>query len=281
MSSTRYACGIILHPAGHTRSPAMHRAAYRTLGLDATYQAYDVPPDRLVETLTRLRAEGLRQLAVSIPHKEAMLAHVDELEPVGRAIGAINTVTLVGERWVGTNTDWIGAIRALEREGPIEGGTAGVLGAGGTARALVYGLRQRGCEVTVLNRTVSRAQALVDELGATRAAGLEALAEIRPGILVNTTSVGLNEDRSPVPAETLGPGMVVLDAVYSPERTRLLRDAAERGARTVGGKWMLVHQAVEQLRRWTCLIDTPPEEAALAQIPEVMARAFDEAGAAG
>jgi shikimate dehydrogenase len=229
--------------------------------------------------LAELRAEGLRQLAVSIPHKEAMLDYVDEVEAVGRAIGALNTVTLEGDRWVGTNTDWMGAIRALERAGPIDGRRAVVLGAGGTARALVYGLRQRGCEVFVLNRTVARARALVDELGATRAAGLDALAGLKPEILVNTTSVGMNEDRSPVPGHALHAGMVVLDAVYAPERTRLLQDAAACGARSVGGKWMLVYQAVEQLRRWTRLIDAPPDESALAGIPEVMARAFDEAGA--
>ncbi len=273
-----YACGIVLHPAGHTRSPAMHRAAYEALGLDATYTAHDVPPERLSDALATLRREGVRQLAVSIPHKEAMLEHVDALEPVAREIGAINTVTLQDARWVGTNTDWIGAIRALERAGPVDGQRAVVLGAGGTARALVYGLRARGCHVTVLNRTVERAQTLVDELGAAQAAGLERLAELDPEILVNTTSVGMNEDRSPVPAEALREGMVVLDAVYAPEETTLLRDARARGARPVGGKWMLVYQAVEQLRRWTSLLPAPPSEAQLAAMPDVMAHAFDEAG---
>ena len=275
--SAAHACGIVLHPAGHTRSPAMHRAAYAALGIDATYTAHDVPPERLGEALAALRRDGVRQLAVSIPHKEAMLEHVDELEPVAREIGAINTVTLEDDLWVGTNTDWIGAIRALERAGPVDGQRAVVLGAGGTARALVYGLRARGCHVSVLNRTVERAQILVDELGASQAAGLERLSELDPEILVNTTSVGMNEDRSPVPADSLREGMVVLDAVYAPEETTLLRDAAARGARPVGGKWMLVYQAVEQLRRWTERLPEPPSEAQLAAMPDVMAHAFDEA----
>ena len=206
-------CGIVLHPAGHTRSPAMHTAAYAALGLDADYRAFDVPPEALDAACARFRAEGLRQLAVSIPHKEAMMAHVDELEPVGRAIGAINTVTLDGDRWIGTNTDWIGALRALERAGPVDGRRAVVLGAGGTARALVYGLRERGCEVFVLNRTVERAESLVRELGATAAGPLDDLSGLAPEILVNTTSVGMNEDRSPVDAEWLHEGMIVLDAV--------------------------------------------------------------------
>ncbi len=128
-------CGVVLHPAGHTRSPAMHNAAYRALGLDASYVAYDIRPEDLAEAMLKFRAQGLKQLAVSIPHKEAMMQLVDEVEPVGRAIGAINTVTRVGDRLIGTNTDWIGAIRALEREGPVDGQRAVVLGAGGTARA--------------------------------------------------------------------------------------------------------------------------------------------------
>ena len=277
-SAGPWKCGIVLHPAGHTRSPAMHRAAYQSLGLNASYETYDVPPEGLDQAANYFRAEGIRQLAVSIPHKEKMMAFVDELEPVGRAIGAINTVTLDGDRWVGTNTDWIGALRAIERIQPISGQRAVVLGAGGTARALTFALRERDCEVFVLNRTVERAEVLARDLDATGTGGLDRLHQLAPDILVNTTSVGLNEDRSPVPADHLRENMVVLDAVYAPEQTRLLRDAQSCGAKTVGGKWMLVHQAVEQLRRWTSLLPSPPSEAALAEIAAIMALAFDEAG---
>jgi shikimate dehydrogenase len=272
-------CGIVLHPAGHTRSPAMHNAAYRELGLDAHYEAFDVPPEGLARAVAGFRKRGLRQWAVSIPHKESMMDLVDEIEPVGRAIGAINTVTRVGERLVGTNTDWIGAIRALEREIPVAGQRAVVLGAGGTARALVYGLRDRGCEVFVLNRTRERAQNLVDELGATSAGALEELADLAPEIVVNTTSVGLSEMKSPVAASALREGMIVLDAVYAPERTQLLIDTEARGGRPIGGKWMLVYQALEQLRLWTALLDDAPSDEAITRVTETMAQAFDAAGA--
>jgi len=260
MSESTIRCGVVLHPAGHTRSPAMHNAAYRALGLDASYLAYDVRPEDLAEAMLKFRAQGIKQLAVSIPHKEAMMALIDEVEPVGRAIGAINTVTRIGDRLVGTNTDWIGAIRALEREGPV------------------YGLRERGCEVVVLNRTLARAEILVAELGATSAGRLTDLAELAPAIVVNTTSVGLNEMVSPVPADSLPTDGVVLDAVYAPERTQLLTDAENRGARTIGGKWMLVYQAVEQLRLWTAELDNPPSDEDLANVVDVMAGAFDDAG---
>jgi shikimate dehydrogenase len=273
-----FECGIVLHPAGHTRSPAMHTAAYRALGIDARYAVHDVRPDELVDAMRGFRRRRVRQLAVSIPHKEAMLALVDEVDPVARAIGAINTVTLVEDRLVGTNTDWIGALRALERAGPVSGKRAAVLGAGGTARALVYALRSRDCEVFVLNRTIERAAALVDELGARDAGALETLADLDAEIVVNTTSVGLGEMRSPVNADALAPGTVVLDAVYSPERTQLLQDAETRGAQTVGGKWMLVYQAVEQLRLWTAQLPDPPGDDAIDAVVDVMARAFDAAG---
>jgi shikimate dehydrogenase len=119
---------------------------------------------------------------------------------------------------------------------------------------------------------------LVQALDAQGAYALDALGALAPELVVQTTSVGLGEWRSPVAAEALGAGMVVLDAVYSPERTRLLAEAEERGATTVGGKWMLVHQAVEQLRRWTERLPEPPSADALEVVVDVMARAFDEAG---
>lgn len=271
-------CGVVLHPAGHTRSPAMHNAAYAALGLDAVYRAWDVPPERLTAAVADFRARGVRQLSVSIPHKEAMLALVDEVEAVVRAIGALNTVLREGDRLIGTNTDWIGALAALERAVVVGGQRAVVLGAGGTARAVVYGLRQRGCEVFVLNRTRARAEALARALDAQGADSLEALGRLAPAIVVNTTSVGMGEWVSPVAADALRPGMVVLDAVYAPERTRLLAEAEERGATTVGGKWMLVHQAVEQLRRWTERLPSPPSAARFASVVDVMAEAFDRAG---
>lgn len=261
-------CGVILHPAGHTRSPAMHNAAFRALGIDAVYLAFDVLPEALGPALAGARALGVRQLAVSLPHKLAVMEHLDEVDATARRIGAVNTVTVRDGRLMGDNTDWTGAVRALERETALAGREAVVLGAGGAARAVVYGLLERGARVRVLNRTAERAAALARELGADAGAGLEALGERDFDVLVNTTSVGLRSQDSPVPADRIEAGTVVLDAVYDPPRTRLLQDAEARGARTVGGKWMLVHQAAEQLRLWSGR-DAPVE---------VMAEAFDAAG---
>jgi shikimate dehydrogenase len=245
----------------------MHNAAFAALGLDAVYVAFDVPADALPAALAGARALGVRQLAVSIPHKEAALALCDDVDATARRIGAVNTMTLEGGRLVGANTDWIGAVRAIERATPLRGREAVVLGAGGAARAAVFGLLERGARVRVLNRSLERAEALAAQLGAHGAGALDALASGPCDILVNTTSVGLHEDASPVPAQAIPPACVVLDAVYDPPETRLLRDAGSRGARTVGGKWWLVHQAAEQLRLWTGR-DAPLD---------VMAAAFDRA----
>jgi len=267
ISAATQLCGILLHPASHTRSPAMHNAAFAALGLDAVYCAFDVRPEALGDAIAGARAFGVRQLAISIPHKQAVMEHLDEVDETARRIGAVNTVTRVEDRLVGSNTDWLGAVRALERETPLEGRRAVVLGAGGTARAVVFGLIERGAEVTVLNRTRSKAESLATSLGAKEAGSLDDLQRVPHEVLVNTTSVGLGEDRSPVPAESLRSSSVVMDAVYDPEDTRLLRDARTRGAKTLGGKWMLVHQGAEQLRAWS------GEDAPI----EVMARAFDAA----
>ena len=244
-------CGVLLHPAGHTRSPAMHAAAYAALGIDAVYLAFDVPPEQLADALRGARALGMRQLAISLPHKQAALEHVDELDETARRIGALNTVTRVGEKLLGSNTDWLGAVRALESERRLDGARAVVLGAGGTARAVVFGLLERGARVHVLNRSPERAERLAQELGAHGSGELSELARTPHDVLVNTTSVGLREDVSPVAASALRAESIVMDAVYDPLRTRLLRDAEACGARTISGKWMLIHQAAEQFRLFT------------------------------
>lgn len=261
-------CGIALHPAGHTRSPAMHNAAFAALDIDAVYLAFDVPPEDLSAAISGVRALGIRQLAISIPHKERVIELLDDVDETARRIGAVNTVTRRGAKLVGSNTDWLGAVRAIEDVTAVAGARAVVLGAGGAARAVVYGLRARGAEVTVLNRNQDRAAQLCADLEVAAYGPISSLENTPHDILVNTTSVGLDGDESPIDPSWICPTAVVMDAVYQPPETRLLRDAAARGARTIPGKWMLVHQAAEQLRDWTGL-DAPVE---------VMAEAFDRAG---
>ena len=245
-SSSR--CGIVLHPAGHTLSPVIHATAYRALALDATFTVFDVAAARLANAICELRASGLTQLCVSLPHKQAVLSLADRVSVEARAIGAANTLTLAGAELVADNTDWIGVTRTLAPLGPWAGKRATVLGAGGAARAVVYALGRLGFDITVVNRTRARAETLVAELGG-RAGTLDRDFDL----LVNATSVGMapNIDDTPVPAAALRPGAIIFDTVYRPLETRLLREARARGCRTQDGLDMLVHQAVEQIRLWS------------------------------
>jgi shikimate dehydrogenase len=173
----------------------------------------------------------------------------------------VNTVDLSASPPRGYNTDAAGLRRTFERHGvPLDGQTAVLVGAGGAARAAAVALADAGADLRVANRTVGRAEQLAAEVGA-RAAGLDALPDLLADadLLVNATSVGMEEDASPVPADALHGGLVVFDAVYTPLETRLLRDAAAAGATTIDGAWMLLYQGVEAFERWTGR-DAPVEE---------------------
>ena len=241
-------CAIILHPAGHTLSPVLHREAYRELGIDASYLAFDVPPEQLGAAVGGMRALGIRQLSVSLPHKEAVLALADRVSTEAERIGAANTLTLAGSEIAADNTDWLGVLRTLEPLGPWRGARATVLGAGGAARAIVYALGELGLEVAIANRTPERAARVAADLGA-RVASVDEPYDL----LVNATPVGLHPDVEglPIPVAALRKGTAVFDSVYRPLETRLLREAAARGCRTVDGLGMLVHQAAEQVRLWS------------------------------
>jgi shikimate dehydrogenase len=241
-------CGIVLHPAGHTLSPVLHTEAYRQAGLDASFEVWDVPPAQFEAQARALFDAGVRQLAVSLPHKESAIALADHVSDAVRAIGAANTLTADAEGVRADNTDWIGVRRTLEPAGPWHGRRAVVVGAGGAARAAVYALLDLGLDVAVVNRTRERAERLAEDLGA-RLGRLDEDWDL----LVNTTPLGMQPDvdASAVPAEALRPGATVLDAVYRPLETRLLREARERGCHALDGLDWLVHQAVEQVRLWS------------------------------
>jgi shikimate dehydrogenase len=246
----------------------MHNAAFQTLGIEARYEAFDIRPEALPEAMEQARSLGFRQLAISIPHKEAVMATLDEVDVTARQIGAVNTVTRVDDRLVGTNTDWQGAIHALERFIELAGRRAVILGAGGTAKAVCYGLLRAGAEVTVLNRTEERAIELVQSLGASRSGSLSVLSSLPADIIINTTSVGLESYNSPVPDYKFSPKQVVMDAIYGSRDSCFLHDAQAAGAMTLQGKWMLIYQAIEQFKIWTGK-DAPVD---------VMEEAFDSVG---
>lgn len=264
--------GLIGNPVEHSLSPPMHEAAYEARSLDARYVTLESDPERIAAAVEGADALGVAGLNVTVPFKQDVLPYVDPT-PTAEAVGAVNTITFDeaggngesgdgDERPEGHNTDVEGVVRAFEHHDvAISGNSAVVVGAGGAGRAATYALADAGADVFVANRTVERAEALADDFAGlgVEAGGLDALDQRLPeaDLLVNATSVGMEEpDISPVPAKLLHGDLAVLDAVYSPLRTKLLRDAGKAGAETVDGAWMLLFQGVAAFERWTG-VDAP------------------------
>ncbi|MHB0877057.1 MAG: shikimate dehydrogenase, partial [Anaerolineae bacterium] len=246
--------GVIANPVGHSMSPAVHNAAFAALGLDALYLPLLVRDlEGFVASFTPLGFEGY---SVTIPHKQAIIPLLDEVEPLAQRIGAVNTVAVRNGRLYGSNTDVEGAMlsiaEALPAGQPLAGLTALLIGAGGLARALAFGLRDRGVRVVIANRTADRARDLAAEAGA-ETLPLADIASVRADLLLQTTSVGMHPkvDESIVPAEALRPGLLVYDAVYNPLETRLLREARQAGCITVSGLGHFINQAAKQFELWT------------------------------
>ncbi|MEY4366466.1 MAG: shikimate dehydrogenase [Actinomycetota bacterium] len=256
---------VIGSPVEHSLSPAIHRAAFSSLGVDWTYDAIECGAGELAAFVQRVRDDGFGGLSVTMPLKEEIVPLLDRLDPNAVATGAVNCVSIRGGTLTGHNTDGDGCCDALESVGgaELDGAHAVVLGAGGTARSVTMALVRRGASVKVVNRTQSRADALVaavkDHVVDAHIAVGEAADVARAAVLVNTTSVGMvvapghgqpTESVLPVDASLLHGGLVVLDAVYSPLDTSLLVAARSASARTVDGLWMLVHQARHQQLLW-------------------------------
>ncbi|MGA3120920.1 MAG: shikimate dehydrogenase [Polyangiaceae bacterium] len=230
---------------------SMHEAGYRALGLPFTYVPFEVR--KLADAIAGMRGLGIRGLGVSHPFKQDVLCLLDELDPVAKRIGAVNTVVNEDGHLVGHNTDWIGAIRALEEVSSVAGARVLLLGAGGAGRAIAFGLRDRGADVTVANRGPRTAHALANETGARAAAWDERLRAAEYDTVINATALGQADidPASPIPDDAIRSGQVVMDIVYKPVRTRLLAAASARGARVIHGGRMLLHQAAAQFEMYT------------------------------
>ena len=253
--------GLIGYPVAHTLSPAMHNAAAAALGLNATYVPLPVAPELLPDALRGLIALGFRGVNVTVPHKEAVLPHMDAIFPAARVIGAVNTIVIGDGRLTGFNTDWSGFLSDLERYRlALYGRDCLVLGAGGSARAVVYALLRRGSRVTIAARRLEQAQQLATELGTAfpdamppAASLLEDAAStaalLDEPILINTTPLGMEgtySERSPWPDGAPFPsGAFAYDLVYTPRETCFMAQARAAGRQTANGLGMLVGQAAE------------------------------------
>ena len=257
---------LIGHPVSHSISPRFQQAALDALGVEATYEAWDTPPEEIAIVVERLRSGDLLGANVTVPHKVAVMRLVDRPDALAERVGAVNTVVNRNGVLEATNTDVAGILRTFEgAEVPLAGKQIALIGAGGAARAVVVAMRQAGAaRVTVINRTQARAEELAplagDELDL-RFAPLDASdATFRSSlrnadVVVQSTSVGMRhgpgEGQSPVPSGAIGAGQVAFDLVYVPEETPFLQDAAAHGAVAIGGLDMLVHQGAASFQLWT------------------------------
>ena len=251
--------GVIGDPIAHSKSPMIHNAAFRKLGIDAVYLPLRIPPDILLESLREFDRLGISGYSVTIPHKEGVLQFCDSMDEETDTIGAANTLYRSNDQWLATNTDAPAALEAIH-EGLRKGGGIPdlvgrrtlILGAGGAARAVGHALSRNGAAVSITNRSRDRGRALALELGCQFVSWENRGAESCE-ILVNCTSVGMHPklDETPFEQHWLGDTTLVFDTVYNPEQTLLLKQARERGCPTVSGIEMFVRQAGRQFELFT------------------------------
>ncbi len=260
--------GLIGNPVSHSIGPYIHNALFKELGLNAVYVPFKV--DKVETFIEEFKALDTRGYSVTIPHKESVVGCLDEADPMVKKIGAANTVVNKDGRLMGYNTDCEAAMKTLEcaidgasrgssqlkpattNRTLLKGKTATILGAGGAARAIAFGLKHRGAIVTILNRNYERARLLAGDVGCLSGRP-EDFQPDRTTIIINATPVGMFPavDATPIEKNKLKPGMVVFDTIYNPLETRLLREAREQGCTVVGGLPMFARQAAEQFQLWT------------------------------
>jgi shikimate dehydrogenase len=255
--------GVIGDPVEHSLSPAMHNAAFNSLGFDGVYLAFRVHPDGVGNAIAGVRALDIVGLNVTMPHKKAVISYLDKIDETTKFLNAVNTIHNKDGKLYGLNTDGIGAIKALKENGvnPKRKKVL-LLGAGGAARALAYSLVQEADELALLNRNVDGAKELASVLKR-KAKAKVAADRLTPSviqerlknadILINATSVGMkpNADESLVAPKWLRPDLAVMDIVYNPVETRLAKDAKSAGAKVVSGVEMLIYQGAASFQIWT------------------------------
>jgi len=255
LSAKTKICLIIGDPVEHSLSPAMHNAGYEALGIDNqfVYLGAQVKFEDVGVVVQAMRKMGIHGLTCTIPHKVEVMKYLDEIDETAKKIGAVNTVLNKQGKLIGFNTDWQGAVVPLEKITTLSDKKVMVLGAGGAARAVIYGLLRRGAKVKIFNRTKEKAIELAKEFNCL-SGDLNNQEEIKDfDIIVNTTSVGMKplENETPIPVKYLNEKQIVFDIVYTHAETKLLREAKKRGATIIPGIEMLLHQGTAQFEIYT------------------------------
>ena len=248
---------VMGHPVAHSRSPMLHGYWLRTLGIDGAYEFADVPPEKFEDFFRNLSRNGYVGGNITQPHKQQAFRLVDRREPAAEKIGAVNTVWYENGQLIGGNTDWLGIVLSLDNIHPgwdAAPGKVVVLGAGGSARASVYGFLERGFSVSIVNRTRTRAEQLAGEFGPRASAhDAEALPRLlaEADLMINNTSLG-QKGNPPhfVDIAPLKRSAIVYDVIYVPLETELRQRAKQAGHRVVDGLSMLLYQAVPGFTHW-------------------------------
>lgn len=244
--------GVFGDPVGHSLSPAMHNRAFASTGYNGVYLPFQVA--KIEPAVLAVRTLGVRGVSVTLPHKVAVMDHLDWLDPLAERIGAVNTIANTEGVLGGYNTDCLGAVRALEDHTVINGKSVAIIGAGGAARAIGWGVKDAGGNVTVVNRSAENGERLAGDLSAAFVP-LKKACELDADILINTTPVGMHPHTGeiPVPDGVFHKGLVVMDIVYTPLQTEFLNRAREAGSTIVDGLTMFVLQGARQFELWTGL----------------------------
>jgi shikimate dehydrogenase len=242
--------GLIGNPVAHSLSPLMHNRAFAASGFNAVYLAFCISdPGAAIKSFRALSVTGL---SVTLPHKVAVMQYLDDIDQTAAAIGAVNTIVNHNGKLTGYNTDCQGAIRALQTRTALTGKSVAIIGAGGAARAIGFGLVPVAERLTILNRTRKSGEQLAADLQAEFLPLNECLPK-RYDILINTTPVGMHPDiaATPIAKQSLSKEVVVMDIVYNPLQTQFLKDATAKGCRTINGLDMFVFQGAFQFELWT------------------------------
>jgi shikimate dehydrogenase len=250
-------------------SPVMHNTAFSERGIDAVYLPFETKDPE--GCLRGMKAFGIRGLSVTLPHKTVVLPLLDKVNDLARKIGAINTILNHEGRLIGYNTDALGAMKALKVRIDPKGKTCLIIGAGGTAKAIGWILKESGAAITITNRSHERGEELSSLLDCPFKP-LEDMKNLNTNILIHTTSVGMDPHREDclISGQLFEEGMIVMDIVYNPMETELLKRAKRRGCETISGLEMFIHQGAEQFMLWTGL--TPPVKAMRRAVKKALSR---------
>jgi len=244
--------GVLGYPIRHSLSPVMHNAAFSAKYINAVYLAFETPD--IKGAIAGIRALGIKGMSVTIPYKEKIITYIDELDPTAEEIGAINTIVNQDGYLIGYNTDGIGALKALKENMKLKGTKCLIVGSGGAAKSIGFTLKHEGAEIIITNRTFNRGKELSDLLSC-NSVPWEDINRIKADLIVQTTPVGMTPhiELCPIPEDILRPGMVVMDIIYNPMQTKLLKLALSKGCTTINGISMFVYQGAEQFMLWTGL----------------------------